>query len=204
MSGSRGRWLCVDGVEGAGKTTLANAIAPTLGAEIVAEFSDAPFGRALAKAVRTAPHYISTSRTGQSLVFLGDFLELHAHRVAPATTAGVTVVHDRGYLSKYAYQHTVLADNLDSERVADLLDDILGLLPAPDLTLHLVAPIEVIARRLEARDRDASAGRLAFIERADTAARARLRRDPPLSHVTISTDQSLANVVEAALAAIRL
>lgn len=202
MTAARGRWICLDGVEAAGKTTVATAIAPRLDATVVAEFSDAPFGRALAQAVRTAPHYISASPAGQSLVFLGDFFELHATRVVPVTCRGATVVHDRGYLSKYAYQYTVLAETLGRGRAAALLDHVLGLLPVPDLTVHLVAPLDVIARRLESRDRNASPQRLEFVERAAKAAADRLRRDPPLRHVTVSTDRPLDDVLNDVLAAI--
>lgn len=194
-----GRWICIDGVEGAGKTTLTKALAPVLSAEVVAEFSDTPFGRALRDAVRVDPHYISASRTAQSLVFLGDFIELHEARVAPAVAVGAIVLHDRGYLSKYAYQHTVLVEDLGAVQAAALLDQLLALLPTPDLTLYLTAPIDVIERRLRDRDGRANAQRLAFIEAADVAARDRLARAPCLPQATIPTDRPLADIVADAL-----
>ena len=199
MTAGVGRWICIDGVEGAGKTTLTTALAPLLGATVVAEFSEAPFGQALRAAVRADPHYISASRVAESLVFVGDFVELHETRVAPAVAAGAIVVHDRGYLSKYAYQHAVLASALGAVRAAALLDDLLALLPRPDLTLYLTAPLDVIARRLQ-RDGSATPERLGFIQAAEAAAIDRLVRDPFLPHTTMLTDSPLDEVVTEALA----
>jgi len=97
-------WISVDGVEGTGKTTIATHLAQTLPVELAPEFSDSVFGHALRAAVTASPHYISSSPLGQSLVFLADFLEVHASCVAPRLDLGVSVVSDRGYLSKYAYR----------------------------------------------------------------------------------------------------
>jgi thymidylate kinase len=194
-----GRWICIDGVEGAGKTTLSRVLAPLLRAEIVSEFSDTPFGRALGAAVRVDPHYISKSRTAQSLVFIGDFIELHCALVAPAVAIGSVVLQDRGYLSKFAYQYVVVMDELGPKQAAALLDYVLALLPPPDLTLYLTAPIGVIERRLLDRDGHAGSPRLAFIEAADAAARGRLARKPYLRHAMISTDKPIADSVAHAL-----
>lgn len=183
-----GRWISVDGVEAAGKTTISDLLCERLGGRVAPEFSDAGFGRALQGAVRDTPHFISTSALGQSLVFLGDFFEVHGTVVAPTLAEGGTVISDRGYVSKFAYQAAVLESSLPG--VADaLIDRILGLIDPPDLTVYLHAPLEVIRRRLQIRDGSCSAERLAFIATADKLARARLAREPRLTHVLIDTDR---------------
>jgi dTMP kinase len=189
-SGNRGRWICVDGVEGVGKTTLARALASAPGAHLAPEFSSASFGRALGEAVRATPHFIAVSEVGQSLVFLGDFYEVHASTVAPLVAAGATVVSDRGYLSKYAYQDVVLTGALGAAASRDLLDGVFRHLPPPDLTLHLVADWGVVRERLVARDGDCDDDRLAFMVKAHEAASRRLTRTPRLRVTTIDAGLS--------------
>ena len=78
-----GFWICVDGVEGSGKTTLVNNLAHHYNAAIAPEFSSTHTGRALRTAVQTAPHVINTSLFGQSLAFIGDFHETYETFVLP-------------------------------------------------------------------------------------------------------------------------
>ncbi|MEU7530992.1 dTMP kinase [Saccharothrix sp. NPDC042600] len=193
----------MDGLEGVGKTTAARAIAAAWPAHATPEFSSAPFGRALADAVRRTPHRISEDEVGQSLVFLGDFHEVHATHVRPLLAAGEHVVSDRGYLSKYAYQEVVLTDALGAHAARDLLDAVFRHLPPPDLTLYLVAPPDVLRRRITVRDGACDDDRLAFMARAHQAALDRLARTPALRVTTIDADRSPEEVLADALDAIR-
>ena len=200
--GRRGRWICVDGVEGVGKTTIARTLARATGAHLAPEFSAASFGRALDRAVRSAPHVIAASGVGQSLVFLGDFYEVHASAVAPLVAAGATVVSDRGYLSKYAYQDVVLTDELGETAARELLDGVFRHLPTPDLTLHLVAPWHVVRDRLLARDGECDDARLSFMARAHRAASRRSTRTPALRVTTIDAGRSPDAVLSDAVRAV--
>ena len=59
---SRGLWISVDGVDGVGKSTLANHLVSQFSASVLApEFSDSPIGSYLRQAVQSNPHYISPS-----------------------------------------------------------------------------------------------------------------------------------------------
>lgn len=186
-----GRWVCVDGVEGAGKTTIAEHLSRTLPVELAPEFSDAAFGRALRAAVRSHPHFISASPLGQSLVFLGDFLEVHASSVAPRLKAGISVVSDRGYLSKYAYQEVVLSGTMGVAAARRLLDGIFAYVPVPTLTIHLTAPIDRLRARLLARDGHCDSAREEFITKAAAAAAGHLERATGLAAVTLDTSRPL-------------
>jgi dTMP kinase len=196
-----GRWICIDGTEGAGKTTLARALEEETGAEMVAEFSRAPFGRALREAVSASPHFISASPLGQSLVFLGDFVELFEDEIAPELAAGRTVITDRGFLSKLAYQQVVLERSMEAGAARELLVSILGLIPEPELTILLSAPSEVIRERLIERDGECGAERIAFIERAAQVASG-AAEDIDLACVRIETDRDRKQVTARALEAI--
>ena len=191
---SAGVWVSIDGVEAAGKTTLADALRGRLPqAHDIREFSNGVIGRFLARAVETDPHYISTSPVGQSLLFLSEFWERVDGEVAPALDAGTVVIHDRGYLSKYAYQHAVMEQSL-GEGAQALLLGIFRHLRAPDVSVVLTAPEDVIKRRLIERDGACNAARLDFIRRAD-----RVFRAPPLEiGRRVGADSSLLEVSEIA------
>jgi dTMP kinase len=197
---SPGRWICIDGTEGAGKTTLAKALEEEVEAVMVAEFSRAPFGRALRQAVSLSPHFISASPLGQSLVFLGDFVELFEDEIAPELAACRTVITDRGWLTKLAYQQVVLERSLEPGAAHELLTSILVQIPKPELTILLAAPSEVIRGRLIGRDGHCDENRLAFIERAArVASEAAEELDLPCAR--IDTDRDRRDVVDSALAA---
>jgi thymidylate kinase len=201
--GAQGVWICIDGVEGTGKTTIAEILTAALPVEMAPEFSSAPFGIALRDAVRSSPHYISVSALGQSLVFLGDFLEIYASAVAPRLKAGTAVVTDRGYVSKYAYQEVVLRDDLGATRTRQLLDGIFTHLPLPELTIYLTASMDVVRARLVRRDGSCDQARIEFIARAADAMASYLHRLPALNSVTIDAERPVDAVLHDAVLAVR-
>jgi dTMP kinase len=186
-------WICIDGTEGSGKTTLANALSGQVASVSINEFSEACFGQALRKAVEQTPHFISESALGQSLVFLGDFIELFDSRIKPALEAGQVVITDRGWLSKYAYQRTVLERTMTAGQADNLLTHVLSFVPKPDLTILLTAPAERIRERLLGRDGHCSEDRLEFIKKA-TAVAVAYAKGTGLPHVLIDTDRPAADV----------
>jgi dTMP kinase len=163
-------WISVDGVDGVGKTTLAAALAAGLGAELSSEFSDGFLGSALRDAVMRAPNYVTSSRTAQSLAFIGDFFEVYETQVRAALEAGRSVVSDRGWLSKYAYQLVTLVEEHGDRRARALLDASLGLMPRPHLTLYLTANEENIRQRLVRRDGVCDDDRMQFVRQTSLAA----------------------------------
>jgi len=198
-AGSRpwlGHWICIDGVEGAGKTTLTNALVREIRADAISEFSDTLFGEALREAVKTAPHFISKSPLGQSLVFLGDFVETFEARVRPALDAGSIVITDRGWLTKYSYQVAVLETVMPHQEADALVRQILDHVPTPDLTICLTAPAPIIRARIVERDGSCDDERLSFILRAREAEVARMSTPPHFTKVEIDTNRAT-HVVQA-------
>jgi thymidylate kinase len=196
-------WVCVDGTEGAGKTTVTAGLVASLPAVGINEFSDTPFGEALRIAVQASPHFISSSPIGQSLVFLGDFMELYESKVQPALQRGQTVITDRGWLSKYAYQFAVLQHAMPPQQATSLLDAVMAYIPRPDLTVLLTNPAPVTRARLVERDGECSDDRLAFIQRAAAEAKAFAGRADDLPVVRVHGDQSRGAVLAEAFAAVQ-
>jgi len=163
-----GRWISVDGVEGAGKTTLVSELKSRVpDALVVDEFVDDPVGRFLQEIVRQHPHVYSKSRVGQSLIFLGEFWQRYDLLIRPSIEAGLTVISDRGYLSKHVYQRVVMEAAIGDVAAETIVVGALGPMTLPDLTIVLSAPFDVIERRLLARDESCDDRRKAFIAKAD-------------------------------------
>lgn len=168
-----GRWISVDGVEAAGKTTLVNELRTMLPAAVVVdEFADDPVGCFLREKVKTSPHVFWKSLVGQSLLFLGEFWQRYDLTIRPALQAGETVISDRGYLSKYVYQRVVMEAALRPEPAHALLVGAMSPMPPPQTSIVLDAPLDVIEARLISRGETCDDARLRFIESAQTLFRA--------------------------------
>ncbi len=161
---STGRWISIDGVEAAGKTTLVRGLSERLrNVVVVDEFCDDPVSRFLRETVKEHPHVYSKSLVGQSLVFLGEFWQRFDSAIRPALDAGATVISDRGYLSKYTYQFVVMEPAIGASAAQSLLAGVLEPMPRPAVSVVLSAPIDVLRTRLIERGESCDKLREAFI-----------------------------------------
>ena len=192
-----GLWVSIDGVEGAGKTTLCRALAGSLGVDVCPEFSSASIGRALESAVRVNPHYISRSNIGQSLFFIGDFYETYESNVKPAIDMGRTVLSDRGFLSKYSYQVAALEGELGLDHAKRYVRHLLSECVPPHLTVYLSAPFEVLRVRLLERDGSCEQSRLDFMARAQDIAVRELTEFPGMKSLVFENETDVYSVVAA-------
>jgi dTMP kinase len=202
---AKGFWLCVDGVEGSGKSTLVQGLVHHFGAYRVPEFSRTATGQALRESVQHNPHIINRSRFGQSLSFIGDFHETYESFVLPSLESGATVISDRGWLSKYAYQAQVLEGLIENEDLDALLFRLLAVSRMPDMTVHLTCDLATIRARLLRRDGSCDDARLRFIAGAKAKyehviALLAERRMPDLRVITLDSTQSADVLREAVFA----
>src|SRR5262249_30179925 len=145
-------WVSVDGLEGAGKTTLIRGLSEKFSkAYLLPEFSDGFAGRALASAVKGTPHHISPFVVGQSLFFFREFVEKIEEARPAIEDPHSLVLSDRGFLSKIAYQGAVLRPVIGTERTDALISICLAELPVPDLTVWLSVDPEIAKVRVERR-----------------------------------------------------
>jgi dTMP kinase len=150
MSDERGRFIVLEGIDGAGTTTqaalLADALRERLGVavELTREPTDGPLGAVLRDALTGR---IRLDPVTLALAFAADRAD-HVHNpetgIAAALAAGRWVVSDRYLLSSLAYNRggTVTRDWLTAINRHAL---------APDLTLFLAVDPELALERIAAR-----------------------------------------------------
>ncbi|MFA3761429.1 dTMP kinase [Yersinia sp. 2544 StPb PI] len=191
------KFIVIEGLEGAGKTTARDTVVATLRAQGINDivFTREPGGTPLAEKLRDL---IKQGIDGEVLTDKAEVLMLYAARVQlvenvikPALARGSWVVGDRHDLSSQAYQGG--GRGIDSQLMTSLRDTVLGEF-RPDLTLYLDLPPVVGLARARARgelDRIEQES-LAFFER--TRARYLELAAADSSIKTIDASQSLEQV----------
>jgi dTMP kinase len=181
MTVSRGRFIVLEGGEGAGKTTQAKALCAWLearGRKVV--LTREPGGSPLAEAIREVvlrdwPEGVD-AKTEALLIFAARAAHLHA-TILPALGAGTDVICDRFVDASYAYQGA--ARGLGDAAITTLAEFTLGALK-PDLVLLMDVPPGIGIERLHARrDNNRFDGETAaFMQRVRDTYRARAALDP--------------------------
>lgn len=193
------KFIVIEGLEGAGKTTARETVVATLHAQGINDivFTREPGGTPLAEKLRDL---IKQGIDGEHLTDKAEVLMLYAARVQlvenvikPALARGSWVVGDRHDLSSQAYQGG--GRGIDSQLMTSLRDTVLGDF-RPDLTLYLDLPPTVGLARARARgelDRIEQES-LAFFERTRERYLALAAADPSIK--TIDASQPLEQVSE--------
>lgn len=193
------KFIVIEGLEGAGKTTARDVVVATLRAQGINDivFTREPGGTPLAEKLRDL---IKQGIDGEVLTDKAEVLMLYAARVQlvenvikPALSRGSWVVGDRHDLSSQAYQGG--GRGIDSQLMTSLRDTVLGAF-RPDLTLYLDLPPTVGLARARARgelDRIEQES-LAFFERTRGRYLALAAADPSIK--TIDASQPLEKVSE--------
>ncbi|MDX1689567.1 MAG: dTMP kinase [Acidimicrobiia bacterium] len=144
------RYVAVEGVDGAGKTTVARRVVEALGATGDVRFVREPGGTPTGEAIRD----VLLDRDGvvapwtEALLFAAGRAQLAAEVVGPALEAGALVVSDRTVYSSLAYQGGARGLGLGTVRAVNEA----GLQGVwPDLVVLLrVDPAEALAREDDA------------------------------------------------------
>jgi len=198
-----GRLITLEGGEGAGKSTVMDAVRERLAARgIDVIVTREPGGTVLGEAVRDIvldPARRNLCAEAELLLMFASRAQLVRELIRPALDAGQWVLSDRFTDASYAYQGA--GRGQPYARIADL--ERWAALVRPDLTLLLDLPIaEGLARaggrgradRIELESGD-------FFERVRAAYRARAAAEPARFRI-IDATRSIADVRAAAFAAI--
>jgi dTMP kinase len=143
---SRGKFITLEGIDGAGKSTHVGAIADFLherGKDVVItrEPGGTPLGERLRDLLLSQPMHVET----ETLLMFAARREHIAQLIVPALAAGRWVLSDRFTDATYAYQGA--GRGMAADRIAALERWVQGGLK-PDLTLVFDVPMETAQRRL--------------------------------------------------------
>jgi dTMP kinase len=148
----RGKFITIDGVEGAGKSTQIEFICEYLKAEgINVILTREPGGTDIGEKIRTLLLSNSTGKMHADTELMLMFAARNEHiqnKIMPALKQGDWVLSDRFTDASYAYQGG--GRGLDVERIAQLEQWVLQDF-TPDMTLLLDVPVEIGMSRVESR-----------------------------------------------------
>lgn len=210
MTPQRGRFLTLEGVEGAGKTTCLERIVDVLGAHgidalVTREPGGTTFGEALRALLLDPDHQGLHPDTETLALFSARAQHLH-ERILPALESGRWVVSDRFTDATYAYQGG--GRGVEHSRIEVLEDWVQGGVK-PDLTLLMDVSVEVGRARAAARGREGGQGSdrfeaeaSAFFDRARQAYLERARLEPERFRI-LNAEQDAQAVADDAASAVR-
>ena len=193
----KSKFIVIEGLEGAGKTTARDTVVDELRQQGIEEivFTREPGGTPLAEKLRDL---VKQGVENEKLTDKAEVLMLYAARVQlvdnvikPALARGAWVAGDRHDLSSQAYQGG--GRGVDSRLMQSLRDTVLGDFK-PDLTLYLDLPPAIGLERARSRgalDRIEQES-LAFFER--TRARYLALAEQDDSIITVDASQTLPEV----------
>lgn len=189
---SRGRFITLEGIDGAGKSTHLAAIANFLrerGKDVVVtrEPGGTPLGESLRALLLSQPMNVET----ETLLMFAARREHIAKVIAPALAAGRWVLSDRFTDATYAYQGA--GRGMPADKIAALERWVQEGLQ-PDLTLVFDVPVEIARQRLaqSPADRFEREG-AGFFERIRAGYLKRAAADSPRVRV-INSEKPLADV----------
>ncbi|WP_085246885.1 dTMP kinase [Gilliamella mensalis] len=194
-----GKFIVIEGLEGAGKTTAINTVARILNQHNISDlqFTREPGGTPIAEALR---NIIKNGLDNEPLTDKAELLMLYAARIQlidnvikPALKASKWVIGDRHDLSTQAYQGG--GRQLDKVFMATLKEQVLGHFK-PDLTLYLDIDPEIGLMRARSR------GELDRIEQQSLPFFKRIRQrylelaEQDKNIITVDAAKSLDNVTK--------
>ncbi|KAF0843965.1 thymidylate kinase [Methylovorus glucosotrophus] len=144
----RGKFITLEGMDGAGKSThIPDILAQlqTRGVEVIS--TREPGGTALGEQLREVLLHTPMAAETESLLMFAARQEHLSALILPALERGVYVLSDRFTDASFAYQHG--GRGLAAERIAQLEQWVQQGLQ-PDLTLLFDVPVEVSVQRLAA------------------------------------------------------
>jgi dTMP kinase len=176
---NRGRFVTLEGVDGAGKSTHLGSVRALIEARgVPVRFTREPGGTELGEALRELLLHRTMSLATETLLIFAARAEHLAQVIRPALADGTWIVCDRFTDPSYAYQGSARGLGMPA---IEVLEQWVHADLQPDLTLLFDLPVEVsLARRKQASlelDRFEQEDR-EFFERVRAGYRARAAADP--------------------------
>ncbi|KXJ56989.1 dTMP kinase [Colwellia sp. M166] len=150
---NKGKFIVVEGIEGAGKSSAINVIEAVLQKHNIAfiktrEPGGTPLAEALRDIVKSASHDEELTQETELFLMYASRSQLMANRILPALAQGTWVIGDRHDLSSRAYQG---GGRQFDDKVMNAIADVTLKGFTPDLTLYLDIAPELGLARAQAR-----------------------------------------------------
>jgi dTMP kinase len=151
MNDYQGTLVCVEGIDGAGTTTLVEKLENEYpDATCTKEPSDGFYG----KAIRDRLEKENNATPADFYAFLADRYEHCDNVIEPSLESGQMVISDRYALSTYAYQSKILDEELGLINPIDYIDDMTyHFTIEPDLYIYLSIDVDTALERIDTDDK---------------------------------------------------
>lgn len=197
----RGRFYVLEGIDGAGKSTVARSVSQALvsqtGREVV--LTSEPTDSWLGDCVRRA-HGEALNAVSETLLFIAD-RATHTDAIRGWIERGMIVLSDRYYASTLAYQGAMLKPVLGRKAVDWLRMVNEPIIVRPDLTFLLSLPPESGIGRLASRTGRTKFEKLEFLREVDRIYTELARNDE--TYVVVDAMLPVESVAEVVLSAIK-
>lgn len=153
MNKSTGKFIVVEGMEGAGKSSAISVIENTLQQHQIKyiktrEPGGTPLAEALRTMVKSVDHQEQLTQETELLLMYASRSQLLANRILPALEKGIWVIGDRHDLSSRAYQG---GGRQFDDKVIEAIAEVTLKGFTPDLTLYLDIDPKIGLSRAKAR-----------------------------------------------------
>jgi len=147
MNSYTGRMVSVEGLDGAGTTTVTSGLQEEFGGNEASEYTREPSEGVYGRYLREELASDSDPTVSDFFMFCADRYDHCYSLIGPSLEKGKTVITDRYQLSTYAYQAPVLEPFVDEpiDFINETLDDFVI---EPDLTILIDIPVDVALERV--------------------------------------------------------
>jgi len=150
-----GKYICIEGIDGSGKTTICNLLAKELkNSVVIKEPSDFEIGNFIRNSLKEKKEFMNNPFIS-SLLFFADRIYLKS-KIQEFKEKFDFVISDRCFLSTYAYQKALIQDDRDKLIFEEIFNLLLKKVEIPDAIIILDVDVETAVSRMIKDGKDLS------------------------------------------------